>query len=156
MARKKKAEAAEVALRVEEVLRIRLDGAQYHDVVQYAAEKGWELKERQLRLYMSRADDLLVERQEKQRRRIVAQHLARRESLYARAVNAADYRTGLAVLSDLAKLQRLYEPERDNNSAAGSRLTLEEAKEVMRQAVLELPPPPTGPPDLPPPPDEGE
>ena len=36
---KPKASEAEVALRVGEVLRIRLDGAQFHDVVQYAAEK---------------------------------------------------------------------------------------------------------------------
>ena len=103
-----KATAAEVALRVEEVLRIVLDGAQYHDVLQYAAEKGWDLKERQVREYMSRASDLLVERQEKKRKRLVALHLARRDALYARAVNAADYRTALAVLSDAAKLQGLY------------------------------------------------
>ena len=39
--KKPKSDAAEVAKRVEEVLRIRLDGAQFHDVVQYASEKGW-------------------------------------------------------------------------------------------------------------------
>ncbi len=39
--KKPKSDAAEVAKRVEEVLRIRLDGAQFHDIVQYAAEKGW-------------------------------------------------------------------------------------------------------------------
>ena len=44
-----KATNAEIALRVEEVLRIRLDGAQFHDIVQYAAEKEWGLKERQSR-----------------------------------------------------------------------------------------------------------
>lgn len=103
-----KATNAEIALRVEEVLRIRLDGAQFHDIVQYAAEKGWNLKDRQIREYMSRADDLLVERQEKKRKRLLALHHARREALYARAVNTADYRTALAVLSDTAKLQGLY------------------------------------------------
>ena len=103
-----KATNAEIALRVEEVLRIRLDGAQFHDIVQYAAEKGWNLKDRQIREYMSRADDLLVERQENKRKRLVALHLARRDALYARAVNAADYRTALAIASDAAKLQGLY------------------------------------------------
>ncbi|MDB5312179.1 MAG: hypothetical protein JWO38_6381 [Gemmataceae bacterium] len=104
-------EHAEIARRVEEVLRIRLDGAQYHDVMQYATEKGWDLKERQVREYIRRADELLVERQEKKRRRTVALHLARREALYARTVNSADYRTALAVLADLAKLQGLYPKE---------------------------------------------
>jgi hypothetical protein len=39
---------------------------------------------------------------------VLALHFARRDSLYARAINAADYRTALAVLSDTAKLQGLY------------------------------------------------
>ena len=108
-----KSSVAEVALRVEEVLRIRLDGAQYHDVVQYAAEKGWGLKERQVATYIRRADDLLVERQDKSRKRAIARHLARREALFARCVNAADYRTALAVLTDLAKLQGLYPDSRE-------------------------------------------
>ena len=105
---KKKSEEATVAARVEEVLRIRLDGAQFHDVVQYSAEKGWGLHDRQLRNYIRRSDELIAERRDKSRRRLIALHLARRESLYARAVNTADYRTGLAILADMAKLQTLY------------------------------------------------
>jgi len=103
-----KATNTTVAQRIEEILRIRLDGAQFHDIVQYCAEKGWGLKERQLRNYIRRADELLVERREKSRKRCLAMHLARREALYARAVNAADHRTALAVLTDLARLQSLY------------------------------------------------
>src|SRR4051794_35459020 len=93
-----KADNAEVAKRVEAVLRVRLDGGQFHDVVQYAAEKGWGLKDRQIRTYVQRADELLVERQDKSRKQVIARHLAQRQSLYARAVNAADYRTALAIL----------------------------------------------------------
>lgn len=107
---------AEVELRIEEVLRIRLDGAQYHDVVQYASEKGWNISPRQVGNYIHRADDLLVERLEKKRKRIIATHLSRREALFARAVNAGDFRTGLAVLSDLAKLQNLYVAESELKS----------------------------------------
>ena len=106
--KKPKSDAAEVARRVEEVLRIRLDGAQFHDVVQYAAEKEWGLKERQVRTYIQRADEKLVERQDKNRRRLVARHVAQRESLFARAVNGADYRTALAVIDSLAKMQGLF------------------------------------------------
>ena len=57
---------------------------------------------------MGKADDILAERQERKLRPLVALHVARREALYARCVNAADYRSALAVLQDLAKLQGLY------------------------------------------------
>src|SRR5688572_16952038 len=99
---KKKSENAEVARRVEEVFRIRLDGAQFHDILQYASEKGWNVTERQVRTYIQRADELMVERLEKNRKRVMARHLAQRQALFARAVNAADLRTALAVLADEA------------------------------------------------------
>jgi len=108
----KKADAATTAARVEEILRIRLDGAQFHDVVQFSAEKGWGIRERQLRTLIRRADELLVDRQDKSRRRTIARHLAQRQALYARAVNAADYRTALAILDSDARLRGLY-PEKD-------------------------------------------
>src|SRR5687768_14689658 len=108
-----KADNAEVSRRVEEVLRIRLDGAQLHDIVQYASGKGWGVSDRQVPTYIQRADALLVERQDKSRRKVIALHLARRETLYARAVNAADYRTALAVLADDAKLRGLYASDRE-------------------------------------------
>jgi hypothetical protein len=96
--------------------------------VQYAAEKGWGLKERQLREYMARADALLVERQERSRRRVVARHLAQRMALYARAVNAADYRTALAILSDEAKLRGLYASDRDVRDLL--RLAAEQGRQI--------------------------
>lgn len=104
----KRSEGATVAARVDEILRIRIDGAQFHDVLQYAAEKGWGINERQIRTYIRRADELLVERMDRNRKRTIARHLARREALYARCVNAASYRDALACLTDLAKLQGLY------------------------------------------------
>lgn len=110
---KPKSEAVEVARRVGEVLRIRLGGAQFHDVVHYASENGWGVTDRQVRTYVRRADDLLVERQDRGRRRVVARHLAQRQALYARAVNAADYRTALAILADEAKLRGLYASDKE-------------------------------------------
>jgi hypothetical protein len=109
----KKSGAAEVTRRVEEVLRLRLDGAMYHDVMQYASEKRWGVSERQVATYLRRADDLLIERQETKRRRVIARRLAQRESLFARAVQAADYRTALAVLADMDRLQGHYLSDRD-------------------------------------------
>jgi hypothetical protein len=146
---KRKAEAAAVALRVQEVLRIRLDGAQYHDVVQYASEKGWGVGERQIRNYIQRADELLVERQDKSRKRLIARRLAQRESLFARAVNAADYRTALAILDSADKLRGLF-PERDLKElvklAAAQGTRIEELERRVRDAhpSAEAPPPAEG------------
>ncbi|MFO0805100.1 MAG: hypothetical protein U0791_18495 [Gemmataceae bacterium] len=129
------------------MLRIRLDGAQFHDVFQFAAEKEWGLSERQVRNYMRKADDLLVERMDRGRKRIIAQHLSRREALYARAVNAADYRTALAILTDSAKLQSLYASERDLRElvklAAGQDLRIRDLENrlyVARQSAGTRPP----------------
>ncbi len=107
-----KATNAVILLRVEEVLAIRLDGAQLHDIRRYASEKQWGVSDRQLERYIEWADGLLVERRQKRWSRLRAMHLARREALYARALQAADYRTALAVLQDQAKLQDLYMDEK--------------------------------------------
>jgi hypothetical protein len=45
---------------------------------------------------------------ERSRKRLMARALAMREALAGRAINAADYRTALAVLDSLAKLQNLF------------------------------------------------
>ena len=110
-AKKPKSDTATVAKRVEEVLRIRIDGAAFHDVVLFASENGWEISDRQVTTYIQRADKLLVERQDKSRKKIIARHLAQRQALYARAVNAADYRTALAVLDSEAKMRGLFASE---------------------------------------------
>ena len=70
------------------------------------------MSDRQLERYIEKADKLLVERRQKKWGRMKALHMARREALYARALQAADFRTALAVLQDLAKLQDLYMDEK--------------------------------------------
>lgn len=91
--------------RVKEVLRIRIDGAQLHDVCDYATEKGWGATEAECAALIRAADTLLVKRQDRNRRRILARHIAQREALYARALNGADYGTALRILGEIAKLQ---------------------------------------------------
>jgi hypothetical protein len=144
-----KATKAEIAKRVDEVLRIRLDGAQFHDIVQYGSEKGWGVGERQIRKYIRRADDLLVERQDKGRRRVIARHIAQRQTLYARAVNAADHRTALAILADEAKLRGLY-PDRDLKElaklAAAQGRRIEELEGRLARQHTPGPAPAAGPP----------
>jgi len=122
-----KSSTAEVALRVEEILRIRLDGAQRHDVLQFASEKGWGLTDRQVDTYIRRADDALVERLDKKRSRVVALHLAKRGALFARAVSAADYRTALAIADSEAKLRGLF-PDREAKELA--RVVTDQARQI--------------------------
>jgi hypothetical protein len=110
--------------RVEDVLRIRLDGAEGWDVRRYVAEQeaagaapwtvpegGKPLSERQIRNYVAAADRLIDESCRQSRKKLLRRHQAQRRNLYARAVNKGDERTALAVLRDLAELQGLYGDE---------------------------------------------
>ena len=107
--------------RVEMVLRIRLDGAQFHDVRGFAndtdadgkadAARGgppWNVTDDDVWNLIDRADTLVVSRAEQNRARAYAIAVARRESLYARALSAGDYSAALACLRDIANLQGTY------------------------------------------------
>jgi hypothetical protein len=121
-----KATNATVIQRVEEVLKIRLLGAEFHDIREYAVEKQWNVSDTQLRRYIEKSDELLLDYIEKRRDRLMARHLAQRRALYARAMETGDLRTALAVVKDEAELQALYDTEAD------SRLT------ALEQAMREL------------------
>jgi hypothetical protein len=107
-----KSSKTEVDRRVTEVLHLRLQGAEYWDILQHSAEQGWGLKERQLREYMSRADDLLALAVEKDREKLLNRHLAQRRALFARCMAVADYSNARAVLKDEAELLNLYPAKR--------------------------------------------
>jgi hypothetical protein len=116
-----KATKAQVQTRVEEVLRIRLDGAEFWDVREYAREKeqekgsAWELpkggkplSDGQLWRYISRADDLIAASCRASRKKQLRRHLAQRRNLFAKAVSQGDIRAALAVLDSEAKLLALF------------------------------------------------
>jgi hypothetical protein len=103
-----KATKTTIAQRVEEVLALRLAGAAFPEILQHSAEKGWGLKERQLREYIARSDELLAQAQEPKREKRINLHLAQRRLLHNKALEVGDYRTALAVLQDQAKLEGLY------------------------------------------------
>src|SRR5262249_53377207 len=107
-------------LRIEDIIRVRLDGAAQWDVRQYVAQQeaggadawtvpegGRGLSERQVRAYVEQADRTIESGCRQSRRRLLRNHLARRRYLYARAVASGDYRTALACDQDAAKLQGL-------------------------------------------------
>jgi hypothetical protein len=107
-----KSTQATVQRRVSEVLTIRLQGAEFHDIVQYAAEKKWRVGERQLWNYIRQADELLAQNLEKDREKLFNRHVASRQMLLARALQVSDLRTALAILKDKAELEGLYPPKR--------------------------------------------
>src|SRR5262245_16561978 len=111
--------------RVEEILRIRLDGAEIWDAREYVREKeaeegsAWHLKpgekplsDSQLWRYLAEADRLIAESCRASRKKLLRRHLAQRRNLYAKAILAGDHRTALAVLRDEAEMQGLYPPRK--------------------------------------------
>src|SRR5262245_52936844 len=95
-----KATQATIRQRVEEILSIRLAGAQYVDVRQYVAEKeaeaappwtipegGRPLSERTLWRYIEQADRRMAESGREGRKRLFRRHLAQRRHLYGLAVS---------------------------------------------------------------------
>jgi hypothetical protein len=115
---------AQLQQRVGEVLQIRLAGAEMPGVREYVREKEaedgspWQLADGQKPLsdsqiwrYISKADKQLEASTRASRKKHLRRHLARRNELYARAFNAGDYRTALAVLDSQAKLMGLDDTE---------------------------------------------
>ncbi len=107
-----KSSKAEVLNRVEAVYKLRLGGAEFHDIREYAAapEQGWGVSDSQLWRYVRAADKLMKDRLDAKAEHLLARHLLQRRQLYAHAMGAGDYRTALAVLQDEAKLEGLYPP----------------------------------------------
>jgi hypothetical protein len=116
-----KADKALSARRVDEILRIRLDGAEWWDVREYVREQekvedsAWfvaegatSLSDAMIRKYQEKADRLVWQSHEKSRRKLLRRHLAQRRNLFAKAVAQGDVKAALAVLRDEAELLDLY------------------------------------------------
>jgi hypothetical protein len=115
-----RATKAQVRQRVEEFLRIKLDGAALWDLKEFVAErvgKGcpvWGDKPlcySSLYRYSRLADRLIEESSRAGRRKLYRRHLAQRRNLYAKAVSAGDLRTALACLDSEADLLGLRPPK---------------------------------------------
>lgn len=118
---RRKATKAESLLRVEDVLRLRLDGNEFWEIAQHiasrekepgncwtAAEGEGHLGDRQIWEYIEKADKLMVGKMDERVDQLRLQHIARRYVLYTKAVRAREYKTGLAILQDIARLLDLY------------------------------------------------
>lgn len=101
---------AECMRRVEEVLKIRIAGAEIWDVREFAAQQDppWGVSDSQLRKYMLQADELIRKGLERNRKKRLRRRLAQRSDLYARALNVGMLGAALAILKDLDELDEAY------------------------------------------------
>ena len=90
-----------------EVLRLRIGGAEFPDLVQFssAPEQNWQVGERQLWKYIAAADALCVKYFDSRAGHLLSRHLLQRRQLYAHALGAGDYGTALRVLESEARLE---------------------------------------------------
>jgi hypothetical protein len=111
-----RANDAEIAARVQEVLNARLNGASFHDLQALAVEKNWDVSDRQLWRYVQSADKLTGQHFDEDRATLFRRHILQRRRLFAMALQDGDARTGLAVLKDEAELFGLYAPRKSEVS----------------------------------------
>src|SRR5262245_54279929 len=105
-----KATKATMLQRDEDVFKIIVLGGEFHDIREYAVKHGWGLSDTQLRRYQTKALELCQARVERDRDKVLARHLMQRRAIYARAMEAGDWRAALAVAKDEAELFGLYPP----------------------------------------------
>src|SRR5690242_809239 len=87
------------ASRVADVLAARVNGASLHDLRAFAEEKGWKrIGDAELIRLADKADELLVESLDRDRVKVMASHIAKLRTPYARALADGDHRTALAAL----------------------------------------------------------
>lgn len=116
-----KSDQATVRKRVEEVLQLRLLGAEFTDIRQHASAQAWGVSDRQLWRYVAKGDKILAKTLEQDREKLLNRHIAQRRALYARAMAVSDYRTALATLRDDAELLGLYPPKRSEHTGKDGR-----------------------------------
>lgn len=105
-----KATQAQVEQRVSEILKLRIAGAEFADIREYAIAQEWGVSDSQLWRYVAKSDEAMAKAMEKDRGKLLARHLMQRRLLYAKALETGDWRGALAALKDEADLERLYDP----------------------------------------------
>jgi hypothetical protein len=127
----KRAGKEQVEARVNDILRIMLDGAQPWDYVEYVREQEaeadtpWHVGEdakpltySQIRRYVNKAEKRIEKAATEDRGRLLRRHLAKRANLYAKAVSQGDLRCALACLDSEARLIGLF-PTQDDSPVKG-------------------------------------
>jgi hypothetical protein len=107
----KRSTKAEVARRIQEILKLRLGGAEFLDLREFAdaPAQGWNVSNTQIRRYIAAADALCEKLFDAKAGHLLARHLLQRRQPYAHALGAGDFGTALRVLQDEAKLESIYD-----------------------------------------------
>ncbi len=133
-----------VRQRVEEIFQLRLGGAEFHDIREYAdatvddegkPRQPWGVSDTQLRRYIAQADELCQKRFDAKAKHLLSRHLLQRRRLYAHAMEVGDYKTALAILRDEAELEGLYRRQLELTGKGGGPLqfSVEDAVEADRE-----------------------
>ena len=130
MAGTNKADAATTELRVDQIYRLKVDGARTPDILQFVASAGWGLKERQVQNLIAKANQKVIADCDRRRRLLTSLAVARLESLYARALNAADFSGALRSLTELHKIQGLYASDKELKDLA--RMLTEQSEQLKK------------------------
>ena len=111
--------------RVDIILQLRLAGAKFQDIRDYAQTpdhdtgRPWHLSDRGLRRYMDRADKLVEQYRDSNRERLLDYHVAATRALRFEATKQGHLETALATLKHEGRLQGL--PEQDNEGQGNGR-----------------------------------
>ena len=127
----KKGTNADIAMRVEAVRCLILEGANRYDILQFCSEN-WGVGERQADEYMERARKKIMEVLDRKREEHMAEHIDFRRHLRRKAMKAQDSRLALEVARDEAKLLDLYPAMKNEHTIRDmSQLTDDELRAIV-------------------------
>lgn len=119
----RKATEGQMRKRIEEVLRLRLDGAEFWDLRDYIRKQeitpgsAWELRgddkplsDQHIRRYITDTNKMIVRHDRGSKEEMLDEHVARRRHLYAKAIKSGDLSNAVKALDSEAKLQGLFPP----------------------------------------------
>jgi hypothetical protein len=111
----------EVNRRVEEVANLLVIEQKRAEIIQFAANKNWQISDRQVDTYIKKAKELLkTEAQESTKNRLAERAKAKRALVTMRnkCMNIQDYARAIQAQKEINKLFALYEPQESLLSVA--------------------------------------
>jgi len=111
----KKADMAQVSIRVKKVYQLILQGYNSFEIVTYGKEQtDWGVGERQLRTYIAKAKKIFEGIVEKNRDMLLGKSITRLEDLYRKSSELMDFKTCLAIEKVMIDTFGLQKPKQTN------------------------------------------
>lgn len=113
-----------VHLRVIAIMRLRLKGASFEAICEYAQQndpdtnRPWHLSRIQLRNYCDKAERMMKSYRSDSRDKLINHHLAVRWDMFAECRANGQIETALGIVKDIARIESVYPSE--GNAWAGS------------------------------------